>query len=154
MNARHGHQLVTRNRRQIVTTDGRTILARPCCRPGRCAPAVGVRCCLSARCDCNWPADVATFQGFAPAAPPTHWSDHLGKALWAFGITAGLGVCAGGVWLVATITRAIATAVSAVGAWVAGIGGGGVLLGLAIAAVVLFGRRGVTVTTTTTTKIR
>lgn len=41
--------------RAVRLTDG-TYVVRSCCTPSACAPAVGSRCCRSARCDCPIPA--------------------------------------------------------------------------------------------------
>lgn len=52
--------------------DGTYTVPASCCRPEACAPAVGVRCCLTARCRCPLPSayGVAWAMTGRPAPAP------------------------------------------------------------------------------------
>jgi hypothetical protein len=81
----------------LKLTDGTFLIRSGCCRPGKCAPAVGARCCLSARCACDWPRMY-----FGPAEiAPARWPATR-VALVSAATAAGLTIGAGIVWAVAT----------------------------------------------------
>lgn len=79
----------------IKLLDGSFLVPSGCCRPGQCAPSRGTRCCLSARCDCDWPN---MYVGFAPAPAPAGPA----VAVRYGAIAAALGAAGWVVWLVAT----------------------------------------------------
>jgi hypothetical protein len=45
--------------RALKLADGSFLIRTDCCRPGACAPAAGIRCCLSLRCACAMPTRTA-----------------------------------------------------------------------------------------------
>jgi hypothetical protein len=87
--------------RALRLTDGSYLIRQPCCRPAVCRPAAGIRCCLSAICDCPWPPNLSTRRRPGVRRP---------------GVIASIG--AGVLALVAGLVWAVVTLVTAVVAWV------------------------------------
>lgn len=108
-------QLARRNRDAdlaIKLSDGTYLIRSGCCRPGICAPAAGVRCCLSVRCACDWPGE-ARFT--TTPTPPAVGPDWLKLAFWAGAGAVCLGLCAGAAWFVVNNIVAVVLAAGVVG---------------------------------------
>ena len=143
----HPHQVARLPKRAVVLNDGTHLIRQDCCNPTRCRVTLGIRCCTSLRCACEFPATVLESGSRRWLARPAI----VNGARWA-GVTAGGTVGAGfcvGAWYAA---GAVVSWIGAhIGAIVAGVA-------LALAAITWiayrFGRGPITVTTTTTTTIR
>lgn len=104
--------------RALRLADGTWLIRSGCCRPASCAPAADARCCLSARCDCDWPhalnAGTARYLNDSPRGnaratryPVRSWTAQPApRSRWvaaiAAGVTSGLALCGFGAWVITT----------------------------------------------------
>jgi hypothetical protein len=97
--------------RAIKLADGTYLIRSGCCRPGRCAPAAGIRCCRSAVCACDWPVSATAYQGPLKRRPRYGLAVAIGAS-----VAAGVGtlaVCGALAWFVVANIERIALAAGA-----------------------------------------
>jgi hypothetical protein len=84
--------------RAIKLADGTYLIRSGCCQPRTCAPDEGMRCCLSARCECAWgPRWVGNWT--APPAVKTHTVRNV--AIVAAAVSASSACVLAAVWFIA-----------------------------------------------------
>jgi hypothetical protein len=85
--------------RAIKLADGTYLIRSGCCQPRTCAPAEGMRCCLSARCECAWgPRWVGNWT--TPPAVKTHTVRNV--AIVGTVVSVSAAITAATVWVIAT----------------------------------------------------